>query len=163
MATRGIFKNPSLVSFSTTNMLGVMSFSWEIGADVDRNSADNETSSRVYGVQNFVGNAAMEGGDIKDVVATGGFSVGESRSLRATAVAKFSSTETDLTVIIATAYCSGIYGDDRSRSAAGRTIGRVFESTVFCHTSALDKCLFINKNLHCTFRKEKDPVTFLNS
>lgn len=110
-AGRGIFKNPSLVSFSTTDMLGVMSFSWNTESDVDRNSADNEKNSIIYGVQNYVGTAELETGDIGYITSSAGFSMGETRSLRATAVARFPSTELSLTVIMATAYCTGINFD----------------------------------------------------
>ena len=109
--TRGIFKNPSSVSFSTTTMLGVMSFSWAVATDVDRNSADNEQNSVVYGVQNFTGTAELETGSIGYITSSAGFSVGEHRSLRATARVKYPSSGKSLTVIIATAYCNGINFD----------------------------------------------------
>ena len=108
---RGIFKNPSAVSFSTTSILGVKSFSWEVNSDVDRDIADNETNSVIFGTQNYVGTAEAEIGDIDYITSTAGFSVGEYRSLRATACAKYPSSQKSLTVIMATAYCTGIAFD----------------------------------------------------
>ena len=118
MAVRGIFKNISTLSFAGYTLKGVKNFTFKVECDVDRDLADNETDAIIFGTQNYRGNASAELGDIKDI--TGQISVGQVGSLRGGAVAKYSSTETDLVMIFATAYCVGIdIGVPHGSPAAG--------------------------------------------
>jgi hypothetical protein len=122
---RSIFKNPSSVSFEGSSMNGVRSFTLTVEGDVDREAADNETSGIVFGVQNKRGTATAEVGNLTTV--SGAFSVGEYGSLRCTAAAKYTATASNLTMVVATAYCMGIDYNVPHGDPSGVTVSWEFD------------------------------------
>jgi len=95
------------VKWKNISLTGVRSVSITIEADVDEDAADNEVNAIVYGTQNERGTAEVELGDLKDISAN--LSVGSAAtSLRCTGKAKYVTTQTDLTIIMATAYIQSI-------------------------------------------------------
>jgi hypothetical protein len=126
---RMIFKNVSGTSFGAQALEGVTSFAVDISGDIDRQGADDEKYPKIYGVQNIVGNATVEMGDLWDIHnPSNGFSVGDSQSLRSTVKRKYTTSSSSLTIVIATAYCVGVSDNAPFGDAAGATLNFEFNA-----------------------------------